>query len=370
MACCGTSSRWGYSKRHPCGRPTAPTSWALLPFPSPAGAPGTPTSSAPLRPGFSARRGRCRRRRRFCKLRPPGSSPIRLPPPPPLAAAVLSHGPPPSAPSRARAGFATRSAPSPRFTAPARGAAPPTRPRVGLVCAGVESAPPLRARRTSLTAVQTLCAAAAPTQPSLAFKTRPKAVKPIRSLQLLGLKCTVGYVPPCGRRPQGMETNQRSEPRSVLNFSYKSALRQGQPISVAGVGQPLRLRSRLRKHSVCCTWSVPSWSSFARAAVLVLGSRWAAPAQCAFVRDPPGLCEKDRVQLGAFDAVLLPSAFRSGLSAVPAPASIALLRGQKCTTTPGFTKNYLRSLFFAAVLKIESRTLHVVDFLPLGCTPA
>lgn len=338
VACCGTSSRWG--------------------------------SSAPLRPGFSARRGRCRRRRRFCKLRPPGSSPIRLPPPPPLAAAVLSHGPPPSAPSRARAGFATRSAPSPRFTAPARGAAPPTRPRVGLVCAGVESAPPLRARRTSLTAVQTLCAAAAPTQPSLAFKTRPKAVKPIRSLQLLGLKCTVGYVPPCGRRPQGMETNQRSEPRSVLNFSYKSALRQGQPISVAGVGQPLRLRSRLRKHSVCCTWSVPSWSSFARAAVLVLGSRWAAPAQCAFVRDPPGLCEKDRVQLGAFDAVLLPSAFRSGLSAVPAPASIALLRGQKCTTTPGFTKNYLRSLFFAAVLKIESRTLHVVDFLPLGCTPA
>lgn len=53
-------ARWGparparsftYSKRHPCGRPTAPTSWALLPFPSPAGAPGTPTSSAPLRPG-------------------------------------------------------------------------------------------------------------------------------------------------------------------------------------------------------------------------------------------------------------------------------------------------------------------------------
>lgn len=156
----------------------------------------------------------------FCKSRPPGSSPARFPPPLPLAAAVLSHGPPPSAPSRARAGLATRSAPSPLFTAPAGGAAPPTRPRVGLVCAGVDSAPPLRTCGTCLTAVRTLCAAAAPTQPSLARNTRPTAVRPIRSLRLLSSKSAAGYIPPRGIRPQGMETNQRSGPVSVTSFSY------------------------------------------------------------------------------------------------------------------------------------------------------
>lgn len=155
-------ARWGparparsftYSKRHPCGRPTAPTSWALLPSPSPAGAPGTPTSSAPSRPGS-----------------PPASGPAAA-----AVAAAATRDPPivavsvPSAATATRRGCSDPRAsalrpqpgarrlchplgPLPALTAPARGAAPPTRPRVELLCAGAAVAPPLPARETRLTA--------------------------------------------------------------------------------------------------------------------------------------------------------------------------------------------------------------------------
>lgn len=129
-------ARWGparparsftYSKRHPCGRPTAPTFWALLPSPSPAGAPGTPTSSAPSRPAprpaaaaaartpARCRRLSCLRRRRRHHLprlfRPAGPRP---PPPAGHAPALPPSRPPP----RAR-------------QPPLGGPAPPTRPRAG-----------------------------------------------------------------------------------------------------------------------------------------------------------------------------------------------------------------------------------------------
>lgn len=129
-------ARWGparparsftYSKRHPCGRPTAPTFWALLPSPSPAGAPGTPTSSAPSRPGprpaagaAAAARTPARRRLsclRRCRrhlprlFRPAGPHP---PPPAGRAPALPPSRPPP----RAR-------------QPPLGGPAPPTRPRAG-----------------------------------------------------------------------------------------------------------------------------------------------------------------------------------------------------------------------------------------------
>lgn len=127
-------ARWGparparsftYSKRHPCGRPTAPTFWALLPSPSPAGAPGTPTSSAPSRPpprlaAVAARTpAHCRRlsclhrcRRHLPRLfRPSGPHP---PPPAGRAPALPPSRPPP----RAR-------------QPPLGGPAPPTRPRAG-----------------------------------------------------------------------------------------------------------------------------------------------------------------------------------------------------------------------------------------------
>lgn len=144
-------ARWGpallarsftYSKRHPCGRPTAPTFWALLPFPSPAGAPGTPTSSAPSRPtpGPAAaaaaawtpglRRLSClRRRRRHLPwlFRPAGPHP---PPPAGRAPALPPSQPPP----RAR-------------QPPLGGPAPPTRPR-----AGPRAAQALRRPRPAATA--------------------------------------------------------------------------------------------------------------------------------------------------------------------------------------------------------------------------
>lgn len=145
-------ARWGpallarsftYSKRHPCGRPTAPTFWALLPFPSPAGAPGTPTSSAPSRPTPrpaaaaaaartpGLRRLSCLRRRRRRHLpwlfRPAGPHP---PPPAGRAPALPPSQPPP----RAR-------------QPPLGGPAPPTRPR-----AGPRAAQALRRPRPAATA--------------------------------------------------------------------------------------------------------------------------------------------------------------------------------------------------------------------------
>lgn len=141
-------ARWGparparsftYSKRHPCGRPTAPTFWALLPFPSPAGAPGTPTSSAPSRPGprpaaaaAAARTPARRRRRRLSCLRrcrrhlPRLFRPAGPHPPPPAGRAPTL--PPSRPPPRAR-------------QPPLGGPAPPTRPRAGPRAAQAPSRP-------------------------------------------------------------------------------------------------------------------------------------------------------------------------------------------------------------------------------------
>lgn len=114
----------------------------------------------------------------------------------------------------------------------------------------------------------------------------------------------------------------------------------------------MHLRSKLRKQMVCCTWSVLSWGCFGRAGVFILGSCSATPAQCAFDKDLPGHCEKDLVQLGAFDLCVSCNSLRLASNSWLFQPRLYTTARQTCTTTPGFTQNYLRSLFFATILKI------------------